>query len=209
MVRLLPVANIVALTGVSTFLLRPSMRMLSFSWVRAWQRNELSRRCSQLSSEITTSPASSAAPSRFSSSSSVLPCDMTGMSWPIASVATMSTSSDLPVPAVGDVKACRGAVAMARRSSAVRMAESATVRSASATKGNVAISCSSVASAASASSLLGSRGTGGKLSLSGLNSSPLAGSYPGCSHSEPSVRRNGVCTMPDRIGSFHAPCRAR
>jgi cytochrome c553 len=78
MLRLLPVAKIAALTGVSTFLLTPSMRMLSFCWVSAWHRKLLSSGCSQLSSAIAVSPASSAAPRRFSSSSSVRPWLITG-----------------------------------------------------------------------------------------------------------------------------------
>src|SRR6516162_4870646 len=49
MVRLLPVAKTVAVIGVSTFLLMPSTRMLSFCWVSAWQRKTL---CSSVLDQV-------------------------------------------------------------------------------------------------------------------------------------------------------------
>src|SRR5262249_22449226 len=174
--RLLPVAQSAAFDGVSTFLLKPSSRMFSVCCVSVWQRNPPASGCSQLSIEIAGSPASSAAPRRFSSSSSVRPWLIMGMSRPVASIAKMSTSRLLPVPAAGDVKACSGAVGKLRRSSAVSMALSATLRSAGVMKGKSEIRCISLLSARDASYWLGCAGIGGKLSPSGLKRSPLAGS---------------------------------
>jgi hypothetical protein len=73
--------------------------------------------------------------------------------------------SVLPVPALGAVRACIGAVAMLRRSSVVKIADSATERSVGVTKGSVSISASIVSSAACACALVGLCGIGGKLAL--------------------------------------------
>ena len=136
-VRLLPVANIVALTGVSTLRLCPRMRI--FSWLLG-QHLAQERAFEHVVAVIQRDrdiAGEQGGARRFSSSSSLRPCAITGIGRPVASMAATSTSRLLPVPAVGDVNACSGAVAMERRSSVVRIADSATERSAAATNGNV------------------------------------------------------------------------
>ena len=89
---------------------------------------------------------------------------MTGVISPLASKEARSTSSDLPVPATGAVKACSGAVAMAWRSSAVSTRLNATERSTCSTKGNSSNSVSSrYFSASRACCSVGAAGTDGKL----------------------------------------------
>ena len=143
MIRLLPLTVNRAVIGTLTLRLKPSSRTRSSRWVSAWHSSSLSTSLLQLSNETMVLPLSSSAPRRFSVSSLFEPCEMTGVISPLASSEARSTSSDLPVPATGEVKACSGAVAMAWRSSAVSTRLSATERSTFSTKGNSSSSVSS------------------------------------------------------------------
>ena len=175
-VRLLPVAKTAALLGTSALTDLPRMRTFRLVWVRVWHRSSPPSGSSQLSMAISTSPAISAAPSRFSISSSDLPCAITGAGRAVAIRLARSTSMDLPVPAVGALKPWSGAVGSERRISAVRIAESATERSASVTKGKVEIRSLRKASARRAVSRSGSRGSAGNWTSCGSNSSPVCAS---------------------------------
>ena len=170
--RLLPVAVTQALAGSSGASDRPRIRARTTRWVSMAQRNSPPSGASQLSMAITWSPASSRAPRRFSSSSSVLPWAMTPASRPLAMTLARSTSIDLPEPAVGAVKPCIGAVGSERRIQAVRMAERVTARLGPSTKGKVATRSSSSRNAAAASTWVGRSGTAGK------HASPVSSSRP-------------------------------
>src|SRR5262249_25880456 len=138
------------------------MRIISRCCVSIWHKRELVSSRSQLSILTMRSAAISAASRRFSNSSSLFPCAITGASCPVAKSEAISTSNDLPVRGAGAVNACSGAVIMARRSSAVRIPDSATERSTGRTNGNARITVFRDFSAVSASAFVGGRRDGRK-----------------------------------------------
>ena len=85
----------------------------------------------------------------------------------------MSTIFDLPLPATGASKPCRGTNGRPRRAMMVRNSDSATARSSSLTKSNVSIRRKRRLSAASACRLLGKSGRRGKVTPSGSNRMPV------------------------------------
>ena len=121
-------------------------------------------------------------------------------------MATTLRNSVFPVAGVVAVNACIGAVAIERRSIAVRIAEIATLRCTSSTNGNVLISSLITRSASKASARPGFSGIAGN-SHDVLRSTALIGSYPGLVHIDPSRRRNGAVAIANNGGTRHAPSR--
>src|SRR4051812_36918228 len=83
------------------------------------------------------------------------PVDVTAAGKPVAIIEQRSTSLLFPLTAVGAVNACMGATGKARRTTVVRIPESATERSTSDRNGNESIRFSNFANASTASSNVG------------------------------------------------------
>ena len=139
----------------------------------------------------------------------MLPCARTGVSRPVAIIEAISTSIDLPEPAIGAVNTCSGALGSDARTRAVKMADSATERLASSVNGKVAISSFKTPTASTASSRVGEAARFGKAAPWGSNNRPVRASYPGSSRTEPSARSVGALMTRVSAGSCHWPSRSR
>ena len=194
--------------GTRIWSLVPSLRFCHVSEVRIEQSASPVTGRVTLSITTTGSPCIRTESSRFSSSSSVAPCDITGASRPVPSAATTSAISDLPVAIVGAVNPCKGAVRIDLRQTTVNIADRATDRDGMSTKGKPSRSSFSRPRAATASARVGLSGTAPKVAPPVFRIRPEAGSYPSTDSTDPSGRSVGHSITPFNTGSRQKPSRA-